>query len=148
MASRILESKHTQIVQKSYSKRDTFKVWAHTEFTASIWVRSRNCGCLVTWFCYQLIAKPGNKTATVSWPEPYSPTGNALSECMLNIHILMDSCWLNMVQPIRNVFIHIFVNGTSSTGRYIPLFNGLWHIELPIRQLDSGKMQNVETFYM
>ena len=30
-----------------------------------MWVRSRNCGCLVTWFCYQLIAKPGNKTATV-----------------------------------------------------------------------------------
>ena len=23
-----------------------------------IWVRSRNCSCLVTWFCYQLIAKP------------------------------------------------------------------------------------------
>ena len=37
-----------------------------------IWVRSRNCGCLVTWFCYQLIAKPGNKTATVSWLYPYS----------------------------------------------------------------------------
>ena len=36
-----------------------------------IWVRSRNCGCLVTWFCYQLIAKPGNKTATVLWPDPY-----------------------------------------------------------------------------
>ena len=36
-----------------------------------IWVRSRNCGCLVTWFCYQLIAKPGNKTAEVSWPDPY-----------------------------------------------------------------------------
>ena len=33
------------------------------------WVRSRNCGCLVTWFCYQLIAKPGNKTAAVSWPD-------------------------------------------------------------------------------
>ena len=30
-----------------------------------------NCGCLVTWFCYQLIAKPGNKTATVPWPDPY-----------------------------------------------------------------------------
>ena len=39
-----------------------------------IWVRSRNCGCLVTWFCYQLIAKPGNKTATVSWPDPYIAT--------------------------------------------------------------------------
>ena len=37
----------------------------------SIWVRSRNCGCLFTWFCYQLIAKPGNKTAAVSWPDQY-----------------------------------------------------------------------------
>ena len=37
----------------------------------SIWVRSRNCSCLVTWFCYQLIAKPGNKRATVPWPHPY-----------------------------------------------------------------------------
>ena len=51
--------------------------------TDFIWVRSRNCGCLVTWscyqncgclvtwFCYQLIAKPGNETAAVSWPDPY-----------------------------------------------------------------------------
>ena len=37
-----------------------------------LWVRTRNCGCLVTWFCYQLIAKPGNKTAAVSWPDPSS----------------------------------------------------------------------------
>ena len=37
----------------------------------NIWVRSRNWGCLVTWFCYQLIAKPGNKTAPVLWPDPY-----------------------------------------------------------------------------
>ena len=36
-----------------------------------IWVRSQNCGCIVTWFCYQLIAKPGNKTAAVLWPDPY-----------------------------------------------------------------------------
>ena len=40
-------------------------------FYKYIWVRSRNCGCVVTWFCYQLIAKPSNKTATVSWPDPY-----------------------------------------------------------------------------
>ena len=39
--------------------------------TIYIWVRSRNWGCLVTWFCYQLIAKPGNKTAAVPWPDPY-----------------------------------------------------------------------------
>ena len=31
-----------------------------------------NFGCLVTWFCYQLIAKSGNKTAAVSWPDPYA----------------------------------------------------------------------------
>ena len=37
-----------------------------------IWVRSRNCGCLVTWFCYQLIAKPGNKTGAVPWRPIYS----------------------------------------------------------------------------
>ena len=36
-----------------------------------MWVRSGNYGCFVTWFCYKLIAKPGNKTATVSWPDPY-----------------------------------------------------------------------------
>ena len=27
--------------------------------------------CLVTWFCYQLTANPGNKTATFSWPDPH-----------------------------------------------------------------------------
>ena len=31
---------------------------------SGIWVKSCRCGCLITWFCYQLIAKPGNKTAT------------------------------------------------------------------------------------
>ena len=29
------------------------------------------CGCLVTWFCYQMIAKPGNKRATSLWLDPY-----------------------------------------------------------------------------
>ena len=37
----------------------------------SIWVRSRNCRCLYAWFCYLLIAKPGNKTAAVPWPDRY-----------------------------------------------------------------------------
>ena len=48
--------------------------WAHAQNDSCvyIWVRSRNCGCIVTWFCYQLIAKPGNKTATVPWPDPYA----------------------------------------------------------------------------
>ena len=45
-----------------------------------IWVKSRNCGCLVTWFCYQLIAKPGNKTAAVLWPDPYVSLAATLLE--------------------------------------------------------------------
>ena len=44
-----------------------------------IWVGSQNCGRLVTWFCNQLIAKPGNKTASVPWPDPYLV---AMSACL------------------------------------------------------------------
>ena len=36
-----------------------------------IWVRSWRCDCLVTWFCYHLITKPGNKTMAPSWPNAY-----------------------------------------------------------------------------
>ena len=51
-----------------------------------IWVRSRRCGCLVTWFCYQLIVKSGNKTATPSWPDQYC--------CVLSwfIHVISYNC--------------------------------------------------------
>ena len=56
-------------------------------YSICIWVKSRNCGCLVTWFCYQLIAKPGNKTATVSWPDPYIPYPSWL----LNISFMVIS---------------------------------------------------------
>ena len=34
-------------------------------------IRPWRCSCLVTWFCYHLIAKPGNKTASPSWPDSY-----------------------------------------------------------------------------
>ena len=44
--------------------------WAMV-WLVSTWVKSRNCGCLVTWFCYQLIAKPGNNTASTPWPHPH-----------------------------------------------------------------------------
>ena len=46
-------------------------MYPHVLLRKCMWVKSRNCGCLVTWFCYQLIAKPGNKTAAVPWPDPY-----------------------------------------------------------------------------
>ena len=36
-----------------------------------IWVRSQRSNWLVTWFCYQLIAKSGNKWVAPLWPDPY-----------------------------------------------------------------------------
>ena len=56
-----------------------------------LWVRSRNCGCLVTWFCYQLIAKSGNKTAAVPWPHPYSFVLCDFGSCL---DILCEGCGL------------------------------------------------------
>ena len=37
-----------------------------------IWLRSWRLAFHVTWFCYHLMAKPGNKTGAPSWPEPYA----------------------------------------------------------------------------
>ena len=39
----------------------------------SIWGGSCRCGCLVTWFCHQSIAKAGDQTATPPTPDPYCP---------------------------------------------------------------------------
>ena len=52
-----------------------------------IWFRSRNCDCLVTWFNYQLIAKPGNKTATVPWADPYGNLPNQLEMFPINLQL-------------------------------------------------------------
>ena len=60
----------------------------------SIWVRSWNCSCLVTWFCYQLIAKPGNKTATVPWPDPY-PDSTTVTVCG-HMHAYMAAWSINL----------------------------------------------------
>ena len=38
-----------------------------------MWVRSSMCACLVTWSCYQMIAKPGNKTF-LTWPMYIHPS--------------------------------------------------------------------------
>ena len=46
----------------------------HCDYIESIWLRLHRCDCLVNWFCYQLIPKPGNKTAIPPWPDPYLST--------------------------------------------------------------------------
>ena len=52
-------------------RNSTVNLWENVTLEQYIWVRSRRCGCLVTLFCYQLIATPGNKTAAPSWPDPF-----------------------------------------------------------------------------
>ena len=69
----------------------------HCKF-AYIWVRSQNCGCLVTWFCYLLIAKQGNKTAAVPWPDPYVFFSQI---CMLKFWCCCRKCFV--------LFLHVFV---------------------------------------
>ena len=46
---------HERIDKTTEAYNDMGECW--------ILVRSWKYGCLVTWFCYQMIAKPGNKTA-------------------------------------------------------------------------------------
>ena len=43
--------------------------------------------CLVTWFCYHLIAKPGNKTDA---PDPYDPSLGSSALCVLH-HVVAFS---------------------------------------------------------
>ena len=54
--------------------------WTHVTFPAyvlwdifciTIKIQLQRCACLVTWFCYQMIAKKGNKIGTPSWPDSY-----------------------------------------------------------------------------
>ena len=68
---------HSELVRQS--EMNCHKVYAKIYacgfvllyFVVAIWVRPRRCDCLVTWFCYHLITKPGNKTVTL--PDTENP---------------------------------------------------------------------------
>ena len=80
------------------------------------WVRSRRCSCLVTWFCYQLIAKPGNKTAAPSWPDPYVYTDGLMqARCysIANAQELSVSCTNPSIYMYVYVYIYIKMIQTS-----------------------------------
>ena len=49
--------------------------------------------CLVTWFCYHVIAKPGNKTAPTSWPDPYAFEQTVQLPVIYNAMMLMWRHW-------------------------------------------------------
>ena len=66
-------------------KCDCVAFVTYPQYEGNIWVRTPSCGCLATWFCYQLIAKPGNKTATILRPDPYT---HALSPVVVSMNTL------------------------------------------------------------
>ena len=69
-----------------------------------IWVRSRNCG-------YQLIAKPCNKTAAVSWPEPW------FNKKMSSYQYRKSHCGDKTI--LRPSYLH---NGISYIGKMTSLY--------------------------
>ena len=61
-----MRKRHTAVFQKPE--------WMY--WLSSVGVRSHMCCCLVTWFCFHLTAKPGNKTAATSIPDLLARPGN------------------------------------------------------------------------
>ena len=80
------------------------------------WERSRRCGCLVTWFCYHLIAKPGNKTATPSWPGPNIFSYLQKKMCMVHVpvipHLIAESIllsWMASLSPQQGCYCCLLI---------------------------------------
>ena len=87
----------------------------------------RSGGCLVTWFCYQLMAKPGNKTAAVLWPDPYI--------YIYIWHWTVSDRWFDFSQKycediVFAIYIHIFHNRTFLAMLHpeIETISQGWHI--------------------
>ena len=66
-----------------------------------IWARSQRCGCLVTLFCYQLIAKPVNKIAALSRDLTHIPQWISTLNTDIPPHGIhsaaCENTWLSMV---------------------------------------------------
>ena len=67
-------------------------------------VKSQNCGCIVTWFCYQLIAKPGNKIATVPWTDSHMYNHSDL------VYIFNCTCLHLRDVPISTQSVIVLIN--------------------------------------
>ena len=90
-----------------------------------IWVGSLSCGCLVAWFCYQLMATPGNRAAAVSLPDPYVHLLWILGHCWLGgglspalcLAAALSQCWpgQNLALMWRGSTKHNIVHSVSVT---------------------------------
>ena len=87
----------------------------HQHSTALIiWDKSWRCGCLVTWFCYLLIAKPGKKTAAPLWLDPYQVRYNLIWGCINDFskHLIK----LKILFKIAEIFSYLSVLADLTAG--------------------------------
>ena len=76
-----------------------------------MWVRSRRSGCLFTWFCNQLITKPGNKTTAPSWSDPCT----CVNKCIPIFHICEHfNLYLSIVLNLLTHY-HLWSFGSTMT---------------------------------
>ena len=100
-----------------------------------IWVRSWMCGCLATWFCYHLIAKPGNKTAAPSWPGPLYATSVAFG-AQVRESIRSDTylkLWDAVTHPCSN-FRDRYMEWETTRISVIPIWLHDWEHSLMLSQ--------------
>ena len=94
-----------------------------------MWVGSRNCGCLVAWFCYQFMAKPGGGTAAVPWPGPYVFT--VYMTHRLSVYILYWHTNAALILVTSYLHIHFsYVHECILTALYCAVFVLLMHVFL------------------
>ena len=68
-----------------------------------------------TWFCNQMIAKPGNKTAVYSWPDPYHQI--SWSVCLVLTGMIYFVCISQVLSRPKITYLWIW------HGRIIQLLN-------------------------
>ena len=94
-----------------------------------MWVGSRNCGCLVAWFCYQFMAKPGSRTAAVPWPDPYVFT--VYMTHRLSVYILYWYTHAALILVTSYLHIHFnYVHECILTALYCAVYVLLMHVFL------------------
>ena len=94
-----------------------------------MWVGSRNCGCLVAWFCYQLMVKPGSRTVAIPWPDPYVFT--LYMTHRLSVYILYGHTNGALILVTSYLHIHFsYVHECISTALYCAVFVLLMHVFL------------------
>ena len=110
-------------------KRTIGKLMSLCTLVLYMCVGSRNCGCLVAWFCYQFMAKPGSRTAAVPWPDPYVFT--VYMTHRLSAYILYWHTNAALILVTSYLHIHFsYVHECILTALYCAVFVLLMHVFL------------------